>query len=289
MDLRTSKNHTLTFTNEIAKFLKQMRTRNILAIIIMTWTLYPTHSAVSAETTSKQENIVAEARKLIGKESATPSDLQKATVLLEGIQREFPDDVRIPIYLAKAHYLMADPEQDIDQEFPYYEKVGLYAKRAIEINPDRAEGHYWYGLFLLKKAQKIGGLQAFFIVKEGISELQIVRKTLPQYDHAGASRVLGLLYCRAPEWTPFGNIDKCIQYAEESIRIAPDHPLNRLCLANAYKKQGDKEAAIREYLAILPDTSILPKKERGEYVQEIIRKLKLLNEREDQGKTNLEY
>ena len=266
-----------------------MRGRNMLALIIMTWSFYPTHAAIAAETKSEKENVVAEARKLIGKEAATPSDLQKAANLLESIQGELPDDVRIPIYLAKAYYLMADPEQDINQEFPYYEKVGLYARKAIEINPDRAEGHYWYGLFLLKKAQQVGGLQAFFIVKDGINELQVVRKTLPEYDHAGASRVLGLLYCRAPEWTPFGNIDKCIQYAEESIRIAPDHPMNRLCLANAYKKRGDREAAIREYLAILPDTSVLPKEERGEYVQEIIRKLKSLNQTGEPDRTDLRY
>lgn len=286
MHRKVSNKHTQSPRDTITRFLKQIRAKDILAIIILAWTIYPTHPAVSAET--RKENIVADARKLIDKEAATPSDLQKAATLLEGIQSRFPDDVRIPVYLAKAHYLMADSEQDIDQEFPYYEKVGLYARKAIEINPNRAEGHYWYGLFLLKKAQKVGGLQAFFIVKDGIRELQIVRNTMPEYDHAGASRVLGLLYCRAPEWTPFGNIDKCIQLAEESIRIAPDHPLNRLYLANAYKKRGDKEAAIREYLAILPKTSILPTEERGEYVQEIISKLKSLNQPENRDKTNLQ-
>ncbi len=278
MNFKGFRKHSECFGNPTREFLTKMRTRNIPAIILLTLTLFPLHAPAAGDATKEKERVIAQARKLIDKESAGPSDLQQAAALLEGIRARFPEDVRIPIYLAKAHYLMADPEQDIDQEYPYYEKVGRYAAEAIAINPHRAEGHYWHGLFLLKKAQKVGGLQAFFIVKEGIRELQTVRNIMPGYDHGGASRVLGLLYCRAPEWTPFGNIDKCIQLAEESIRIAPDHPLNRLYLADAYKKRGDKEAAIREYLAILPKTGILPEEQRWDYVQGITGKLQSLNQ-----------
>jgi hypothetical protein len=137
---------------------------------------------------------------------------------------------------------MGDPDNDIDLAYAYYEKVGRYAKMALEMDPGRAEGHYWHGLFLLKKAQKIGGLQALFIVKEGIQELEVVRKTLPQYDHGGASRVLGVLHCRAPLWTPFGNIDECVALAEESVRLAPSHDDNRLYLAEAYRKRAENRA-----------------------------------------------
>jgi hypothetical protein len=61
------------------------------------------------------------------------------------------------------------------------------------MNANRTEGHYCHALFLLKQAQK-RGISALFIVKEGIRELERVRRDLPAYDHAGASRVLGLLY-----------------------------------------------------------------------------------------------
>ena len=118
------------------------------------------------------------------------------------------------------------------------------------MDPSSPEGHYWHGLFLLKKAQK-RGLTGYFIVKEGIRELEKVRKEKPDYDHAGASRVLGLLYCLAPGWTPFGDLNKSIALGKESTRLAPNYPLNHLYLANAYKKQGDTAAAIREYKEIL--------------------------------------
>ena len=54
-----------------------------------------------------------------------------------------------------------------------------------------------------------------------------------------------------PGWTPFGDLDKSIKLGKEATHLAPDYALNHLYLANAYKKRGDNEAAIREYRTIL--------------------------------------
>lgn len=218
------------------------------------------------------------ARHLIEKDETTLSELQQAVSMLDRNKDKFPDDIRTPIYLARAYYRIAGREEDVDREYLAYEKVGTYAKRALEMDSHRAEAHYWHGLFLLKKAEKIGGVRAFFIVRNGIHELEAVRKSLPEYDNAGASRILGLLFCSAPSWTPFGDIDKCIQLAEESIRLAPDHPLNRLYLADAYKKGGQKEAAIREYRTLFSKASVLSENQRREFRQEAIKGLESLGE-----------
>lgn len=189
-----------------------------------------------------KEKLLHKACQLIEQEDADLSDLQQGVDLLLRHQDKFAADIKFPICLARAYYRMGDPDTDIDLAYSHYAKVGVYAKMALEMDPTRAEGHYWYGLYLLKKAQKIGGLPALFIVKEGIQELEIVRKILPQYDHGGASRVLGVLHCRAPMWTPFGNIDECVALAEESVRLAPDHDDNRLYLAEAYRKRAENRA-----------------------------------------------
>ncbi|MEJ2699057.1 MAG: hypothetical protein P8Z70_05280, partial [Desulfuromonadales bacterium] len=76
-------------------------------------------------------------------------------------------------------------------------------------------------------------------------------KSLPGYDHGGASRVLGLLYCIAPGWSPFGDLDKSVKLEKEAIGLAPNYLLNRLYLARAYQKKGDKEEAVQEYRNIL--------------------------------------
>jgi len=211
----------------------------LLALASVAFGLRAGHAA--GEQVNK-ERLLHKACHLIEQEDADLSDLQQGVDLLLRHQDKFAADIRFPICLARAYYRMGDPDSDSDPAYSYYEKVGLYAKMALEMDPARAEGHYWYGLYLLKKAQNIGGLPALFIVKEGIQELEMVRKTLPQYDHAGASRVLGVLHCRAPLWTPFGNIDECVALAEEAVRLAPDHGDNRLYLAEAYRKRAENQA-----------------------------------------------
>ena len=134
------------------------------------------------------------------------------------------------------------------------------------------------GSFLLKKAQKQGGIGAYATVKQGIAELEKVRTSMPTYDHAGASRVLGLMYMTAPGYTPFGNVKKSLEMMQEATRLAPDFLLNRLYLANAYKKQGDKNAAIREYREVLASAANTPGEESQKLSDEARKQLKELGQ-----------
>jgi tetratricopeptide (TPR) repeat protein len=221
-----------------------------LAILMLSFNVPSLAATAPVQKLPEKEAVLGEAKGLIDQNHTNRANLRQAISLLEGYKPQFPGEVRFPLFLAEAYYRLADPSADVAKEFPYYEKSESYVQQVLALDPNRAEGHYWHGLFLLKQAQK-RGLSAFFIVKEGIRELERVRRELPAYDHAGASRVLGLLYCLAPGWTPFGNLDKSIDLGKEATRLAPDYALNRLYLANAYKKRGDTAAAIREYQTIL--------------------------------------
>lgn len=211
----------------------------LLALVSIT---FGPRAGRAADEQINKEKTLHKACHLIEGEDAALSDLQQGVDMLLQHQDKLAADIRFPICLARAYYRMGDPDNDSDSAYNNYEKVGHYAKMALEMDPGSTAAHYWYGLHLLKKAQKIGGLQALFIVKEGIQELELVRRTLPQYDHGGASRVLGVLYCRAPLWTPFGNLEKCVALAEESVRLAPDHDDNRRYLAEAYQKRAENRA-----------------------------------------------
>jgi tetratricopeptide (TPR) repeat protein len=198
-----------------------------------------------------EDILLSQVRSLIDKDENSRVNMQQVVTLLETIKSQFPDDIRVPLYLAEAYYRMADPEGDIKKTYPYFEKAGDYARQALKLNAESAEAHYWNGLFLLRKAQNAWLLSAYGITKEGIRELELVRDRLPAYDHGGAARVLGLIYYTAPGWSPFGDIDKAVKLEQEATRIAPDYLLNRLYLARAYQKQGDRKATIREYKQIL--------------------------------------
>jgi tetratricopeptide (TPR) repeat protein len=221
-----------------------------LLIMIISLSLTAPLALASSIKLADKEAILKKAKKLIEQEPPNRQNLLEALSLLQGYRGQFPQEARFPLYMAEAYYRLADPAADVNREFPYYEKAGQYARKVMDMDPNRIEAHYWYGLFLLKEAQK-RGIRGYFTVKAGIRELEKVRKSMPGYDHAGASRVLSLLYCLAPGWSPFGNLDKSIQLGKEATRLAPNYILNRMYLADAYRKQGDKQAAIREYREIL--------------------------------------
>jgi hypothetical protein len=218
----------------------------VLTIILVTLLLAA--NAPLAQAASDQEAILRQARQLI--DHRDKQSLLEAISLLDGHSQQLPGEIRFPLYLAEAYYLQADPAAEVSREYVYYERAGKYAEEALAIDPNRPEAHYWHGLYLLKQAQK-RGLMGYSVVKEGIKELEQVRRTMPAYDHGGASRVLGLLYCLAPGWSPFGDLSKAIELGLEATRIAPDYALNRIYLAQAYQKRGDKTEARQECQAIL--------------------------------------
>lgn len=230
----------------------------VLFMMFLFVSAHPAHAESSRASSADSEQVVAKAKQLISGEDASRADLENGIQLLTKNITLFPHEIEIPILLAQANYKLADPSADVKREFPYYEKTGAYAEKVLAMDSNRAEGHYWYGLYLLKKAQKVWGFSAYSLAKEGIRELEKVRQSKPQYDNGGASRVLALLYYTAPGWTPFGDLDKSIRLAEEATKLAPHYALNRLYLANAYKKKGNKEAAIREYRVIQAGSTTVP-------------------------------
>lgn len=255
---------------------KHGRTSGVLGLVLAAM-LFFSAPAVRADLSSNsghgKEAVLQQVKAVLTNDQASQQELLKAIASLKKGMAEFPHDVRFPLYLAQAYYRLGDSGKPIDKEFSIYAKVGEYAQQALKMDPQRPEGHYWYGLYLLRKAQKIGGIRAFFATRKGIRELDRVRNTLPTYDHAGASRVLGLLYYLAPSWTPFGDLNKSIKLEEEATRLAPNHALNRLYLANAYKKQGDKQAAIQEYEKLLAISSKLPGQTGRDFCQTARNKL----------------
>lgn len=245
----------------------RLHLRILLAVAMLSFSFLPILAGASGQPSPDKEDVLQEARRVLDRNEVGPKELRETISHLEGCAPQFPGEVRFPLYLAEAYYRLADPEADIAREYPYYEKTEIYAKKVLKMDSGRVEGRYWYGLALLKKAQKKGGVGAYFAAKEGIKELEKVRKALPAYDYAGASRVLGLLYCLAPKWTPFGDLDKSIQLAQEATRLSPDYPLNRLYLADAFKKRGNKDAAIREYKQVLAGAAKLPAPQAEDFAQ----------------------
>lgn len=109
--------------------------------------------------------------------------------------------------------------------------------------PNEAPIHYYLALNLgeLARTQSLGALKTVPKIRDALEAARRLDETL---DHAGPDRSLGLLYLDAPGWpTSIGSRSKARLHLSRAVQLAPDHPENRLCLAEALLKWKEPRAA----------------------------------------------
>jgi len=161
--------------------------------------------------------------------------------------------------IARSYFHILDTLPEIKEMKKRHKVLGKegirYARRALELNPQGVEGHYYYGLCvaeytlgisLIKALRK--GLASEF--KNQMEESLMINK---YYNSAGPLSALGRYWSRIP-W-PKRNIKKSIRYLKESVAFSPANVRSRVYLAESYLKAGEKELA-KEQLqkaVMLPD------------------------------------
>jgi len=121
---------------------------------------------------------------------------------------------------------------------------------AISINPTSAPARYYLGMHFGQLADTIRNFSALKLVKEMEREFQTAAGLDQNLDYAGPHRSLGLLYFQAPVLISIGSRSKARKHLERAVELAPDYPDNRLNLAEAYLKWGDRVSARRELKAM---------------------------------------
>ena len=101
-------------------------------------------------------------------------------------------------------------------------------RRAVELNPDYATAHHWYGEFL--------GLMGRF--DDGFKELRVAQQIDPLSPIINADLGKLLLLSRQP--------DQAIEQLQSTLEIDPNFPLAYLFLALAWNQKGLHEQAITE-------------------------------------------
>ncbi len=130
-------------------------------------------------------------------------------------------------------------------------REGVEACRsALKTFPTEAGCHYYLGLNLGILAQS-QPLRALGHVREMESAWQASRLLDPTFDHAGADRSLGMLYAECPP-PPIGvgSRTKARSHLAKAVELAPAHPGNRLEWVEYLERDGDTEAARREFQAL---------------------------------------
>jgi tetratricopeptide (TPR) repeat protein len=127
-----------------------------------------------------------------------------------------------------------------------------YARRAIALEPDRVEGHYYLAENTRLQASA-KGIAAYPMIPRARDQAALAAKADEKFDHAGPLRLLGRIYAEAPGWpASLGDPTAAVQYLQRALQLDPSYPENHLRMAKALKAQGKSFAQESRKLRAAP-------------------------------------
>ena len=137
---------------------------------------------------------------------------------------------------------------------------GNDAKKAVELGPDKADGHFWLGVCYGVYGESKGVLKSLALVKPIKAEMRRVLEIDPAYDRGGADRVLGRVFHEVPGIAG-GSEKKSLEHLLKAVGHGPRVGLNLLYLADTYislDRIEDARKTLETILTMEPLPDLLP-------------------------------
>lgn len=194
-----------------------------------------------------------EERKDVEKAKASITDYQKVLEIDENNYEAYWK-------ISRSYFYLGDRLPETKEMRDRHKEMGIegmrYAEKAIELNPQGIEGHYYYTLCL---AQYSIGISIIKALAKGLGSKyeKHMGKALEinkNYDNAGPLRAIGRYWYRLP-W-PKRDTKKSIRYLKEAVELAPTNIRGRVYLAESYLKAKEKKLArehLQKAIEIVPD------------------------------------
>jgi tetratricopeptide (TPR) repeat protein len=162
--------------------------------------------------------------------------------------------------LSRLEYWIGDHTADSDTKKGTFQQGIEHAKKAIELGPDRVEGHFWLGVNYGVYGEAKGVLKSLFLVKPIKEEMRRVLEIDPAYDRGGADRILGRVYHEVPGIAG-GSEKKSLEHLLKAVEYGPRVGLNLLYLSDTYvslDRVEDARKALETILTMEPMSDLLP-------------------------------
>lgn len=160
-----------------------------------------------------------------------------------------PDDFESAWKLARARYWLGGHAAQDDRR-DYLEAGIEAAKRAITLQPQRPEGHFW-------AAANMGALAESFGLRQGLKyrgdikrELETVLKLDPGFQEGSADRALGRWYLKVPGLFG-GSKDTSESHLRKSLEYAPQSTASHYFLAETLLAMDRTDEARQELQRVL--------------------------------------
>jgi len=156
-------------------------------------------------------------------------------------------------------------ERDDEKRELYFRNAEAYARRAVEVNPGDAEGHFHLARALGKNALSQGPKARIKYATDVRTHALECLKINPK--HAGCLHVMGMWNAEVMRLNGFtrmlaknllggkvfnsANWADAKRYMEESVAAEPDRIVHHVDLAGVYRDTGDKAKARAEWQTVM--------------------------------------
>jgi tetratricopeptide (TPR) repeat protein len=120
-----------------------------------------------------------------------------------------------------------------------------YAEKAVELEPEKPDGHYWLGVNHGKVGEVRGVLKSLALVKPIKKAMNKVIELDRSYEDGGADRVLGRVFYKLPGFAG-GDKKKSLEHLQKSKEYGPEDPVTRVYLAETLLALKEKDQAKQE-------------------------------------------
>lgn len=170
-------------------------------------------------------------------------DFDAAVVAWTAANPSHTNSLAIVHDLCRVSYDLASLQSDHDPR-ARITQVGIAAAEAsLAHHPNSAATHYYLALNLgeLARTKNVGALRMLPRIRDSLESARRLDELL---DYGGPDRTLGLLFLEAPGWpASIGSKSKARAHLLRAVALAPEHPSNHLCLAEALLRWREPDAA----------------------------------------------
>ncbi len=186
-----------------------------------------------------QENPLLQAEKLFAGRDHV-EDLREAITLLENSLAREPSNYEMLWRLAKYKYHFSDRQRDEAGKLKLLKDGIEAAKKAVNLESKRPEGHFWLAANYGSYAELKGPFKSFWLIKTIRSEFAWALRLDPAYENGGVYLALGEMDIRLPRLLG-GNNRRGLTLLENGLKVGPTNSDLKLFLGETYAKIGRKE------------------------------------------------
>ena len=183
------------------------------------------------------------------------ANVEQGLQLLRQAVAENPSDYQAWWRVSKFENYLGRHTDGVKTEIRCYQAGVEAGRRAVALEPNRVEGHFWLGANYGLMAEDEGLIRGLRWVDAVRNEMETVIRLDPDYEQGAGQRSLARVYYRAPFFKG-GDKHRSIELLQDCLKRYPDDSLTLLYLADDYLAVGRREEArglFEKILQLCPD------------------------------------